>query len=127
MRALPPLPRLPTPTRSQLAQMYDDEAGKEAKGNRCVDFVGPLRRGTLNAFSDEKCSAAMAAGLADVATKRISLREPGTWTLASTKSMALETPAEFEEQGQVCVAAGSHYDHDNRNESSTDDTGPSCH
>jgi hypothetical protein len=115
--------------------MYDDEAGKEAKmywasakGNRsCVDFVGPLRRGTLNAFSEEKCSAAMAAGLADVATKRISLREPGTWTLASTKSMALETPAEFEEQGQVCVAAGSHYDHDNRNESSTDDTGPSCH
>ena len=108
-----------------------------AKGNRsCVDFVGPLRRGTLNAFSEavvcnekSRCSAAMAAGLADVATKRISLREPGTWTLASTKCkcMALETPAEFEEQGQVCVAAGSHYDHDYRHESSTDDTGPSCH
>ena len=104
-----------------------------AKGNRsCVDFVGPLRRGTLNAFSEavvcnEKCSAAMAAGLADVATKRISLREPGTWTLASAKSMALETPAEFEEQGQVCVAAGSRCDHDNRNESSTDDAGPSSH
>jgi hypothetical protein len=120
--------------------MYDDEAGEEAKmywasakGNRsCVDFVRPLRRGTLNAFSEavvcnEKCSAAMAAGLADVATKRISLREPGTWTLATTQSMALETPAEFEEQGQVCVAAGSRCDHDNRNESSTDDTGPSSH
>ncbi len=90
-----------------------------------MDFIGPLRRGTLNAVSEavecnESCSAAMTAGLMDVTAKRVCLRDPASWTLAATKSLALETPADFGEQGQVCHCRGCPGAPDYSDESNTD-------
>ena len=89
--------------------MYDDDhACKEAKkywgsskGSRsCVDFIGPLRRGTLNLLTeaiqkDAHCSSAMAAGLHDMTAARISVRDPASWTIDDTRSLTLETPTDF--------------------------------
>ena len=95
--------------------MYDDDAEKKEarlywlspKGIRsCQDFIGPLRRHAVNymsdaVFSDTVCTSALLEGLQYVRDNNVSLEDPASWSLATTKKLTLEAPDNFADTGVV--------------------------